>query len=132
VVIEGPVGARWLGASRLFRYEVRCWAGGTFPDIAEAVDSPIRTTHDARRVQQVLTTVRAAPPLTWGRDQLGAGEMWNSNSLVAWLLARSGHDMADIRPPHAGRAPGWNAGLLLARRQGTNCAVPQGATAMRQ
>jgi hypothetical protein len=25
VVSQGPVGARFLGRSRLFRYEVRCW-----------------------------------------------------------------------------------------------------------
>jgi hypothetical protein len=25
VVCGGPVGLRWLGRSRLFRYEVRCW-----------------------------------------------------------------------------------------------------------
>ena len=29
VVAEGPVGARFLGRSRLFRYEVRCWRGGS-------------------------------------------------------------------------------------------------------
>jgi hypothetical protein len=55
--------------------------------------------------------------LTWGRDELGAGEMWNSNSAVAWALARTGHDMNAIGPPTRGRAPGWNAGLVLADRQ---------------
>lgn len=53
---------------------------------------------------------------------LGAGGRFvhsaNSNSAVAWVLARSGHDMAAIRPPSGGRAPGWDAGLELARRQG--------------
>jgi hypothetical protein len=29
VVREGPVGTRWLGRSRLFRYEVRCWPDAT-------------------------------------------------------------------------------------------------------
>ena len=93
VVCEGPVGARWLGRSRIFRYEVRCWAGGRIPDIAEAVDSPVRTTEDPMSVQNALALLRAVPSLTWGRDELGAGEMWNSNSLVAWVLARSDHDM---------------------------------------
>jgi hypothetical protein len=40
VVCEGPVAARWLGRSRLFRYEVRCWREGRIPDVAEAVASP--------------------------------------------------------------------------------------------
>jgi hypothetical protein len=119
VVREGPVGARWLGRFRLFRYEVRCWAGGAFPDLAEAVDSPVRITDDPEIVDRALSTLRGAPLLTWGRDELRAGEMWNSNSLVAWMLARSGHSMEDMVPPRGGRAPGWGAGLVLAERQST-------------
>jgi hypothetical protein len=57
------------------------------------------------------------PPLTWGRDELRSGDMWNSNSLTSWLLARTGHDMTTIGPPGRGRAPGWHAGLILASRQ---------------
>jgi hypothetical protein len=45
--------------------------------------------------------------------------MWNSNSLVAWLLAHSGHDMKTIRPPEHGRVPGWSAGLVVAARGST-------------
>jgi hypothetical protein len=41
--------------------------------------------------------------------------MWNSNSLIAWLLASSGHDVDAIGPPEHGRAPGWSAGLVVAR-----------------
>jgi hypothetical protein len=33
-----------------------------------------------------------APRPVWGRDELGAGEMWDSNSVIAWLLLRSGVD----------------------------------------
>lgn len=44
--------------------------------------------------------------------------MWNCNSLVAWLLARSRHDLDHVQPPLAGRAPGWAAGLVVATRQG--------------
>jgi len=117
VVCEGPVGARWLGRFRIFRYEARCWAGGHIPDIAEAVDSPVRTTDDPERVEGVLRMLRGVPSLTWGRDELRTGEMWNSNSLVAWVLARTGHDMEEIGPPRRGRAPGWDAGLVLADRQ---------------
>ena len=85
VVCEGPVGARWLGRFRIFRYEVRCWAGGNIPDIAEAVDGPVRTTDDPEIVEGVLRMLRGVPSLTWGRDELRTGEMWNSNSLVAWV-----------------------------------------------
>jgi hypothetical protein len=42
--------------------------------------------------------------------------MWNSNSLISWLLARSGHRTDDVEPPVDGRAPGWNAGLIVAAR----------------
>jgi hypothetical protein len=57
------------------------------------------------------------PTPVWGRDELHAGEMWNSNSFTAWLIARSGLDADAIQPPKCGRAPGWNAGLVVARRQ---------------
>ncbi|HEY3001771.1 MAG TPA: hypothetical protein VGJ44_05425 [Kribbellaceae bacterium] len=118
VVCEGPVGARWLGRSRWFRYEVRSWRNGVIPDASEAVDSPRRLSTDPARAEGVLGLVPAFPAATWGRDELKAGEMWNSNSLVAWLLAMSGHAMDDIRPPANGRAPGWSAGQVVAARDG--------------
>ena len=37
------------------------------------------------------------PKLVWGRDELGAGEMWNSNSIISWLIARSGLDAEAIQ-----------------------------------
>ncbi|WP_278312455.1 hypothetical protein [Lolliginicoccus levis] len=114
VVGVGPVGSRWLGRFRLFRYETRCWRDGRIPDITEAVDSPQRLSSDDARAAGMLELVRIAPPLTWGRDELRTGEMWNSNSLVSWLLARTGHDTSVITPPRGGRAPGWDAGLALA------------------
>ena len=70
------------------------------------------------REREVLALVPAFPRLVWGRDAHGAGDMWNSNSLVSWLLARSGHDMAPLGPPRHGRAPGWQAGLVAARETG--------------
>lgn len=42
VVSEGAVGLPWLGRSRLFRYEVRCWRNGIIPDAADAVASLVR------------------------------------------------------------------------------------------
>jgi hypothetical protein len=96
---------------------MRCWPGGHIPDVAEAVDSPVRVTDDPTRVAAVLERLREVPALTWGRDELGAGDMWNSNSAVAWTLARSGLEMDLLAPPLGGRAPGWTAGLVLAERQ---------------
>ena len=116
VVAEGPVGMRWLGVSRLFRYEVRCWRDGVIPDVDEAVESPCRVSDDPVRARRVLELAPQVPTATWGRDELGAGEMWNSNSIVSWVLARSGHDLSGLGPPPGGRAPGWDAGLAVARR----------------
>ena len=56
----------------------------------------------------------AFPTFTWGRDELGTGEMWNSNSLIAWLLARRGLQADLVSLPADGRAPGWSAGLVAA------------------
>ena len=117
VLCEGPVGAAWLGRSRAFRYEVRCWPGCHIPDIAEAVASPLRPTEGPARAAALLEVLKEAPVLVWGRDELGTGDMWNSNSLVAWALSRTDHAMDAIQPPLGGRAPGWNAGLELAMRQ---------------
>ncbi|MCD9623134.1 hypothetical protein [Rhabdothermincola salaria] len=114
VVAEGAVGARVLGRSRLFRYEVRCWPGGTIPDLAAAVGGPVRVTQGPLRARRVVEAVRDAPALVWGRDELGAGDMWNSNSLVSWALVRAGVDVSGLRPPGDGRAPGWQAGLVAA------------------
>jgi hypothetical protein len=116
VVASGPVGARWAGRLRIFRYEVRCWPGGEIPDIAEAVESPVRLTGDEDLARRVLASVRQIPTPVWGRDELGTGEMWNSNSVVAWALARSGIDAEAIHPPAGGRAPGWRAGLVVEGR----------------
>ena len=122
VVAEGSVGARWAGRFRLFRYEVRCWRDGRIPDIEFAVGSPLRLTDEQERAQRVLDLVPQVPTLVWGRDELRTGDMWNSNSLVAWLIARSGADVKSVRPPAGGRAPGWHAGLELARRQAAGTA----------
>jgi hypothetical protein len=118
VVAEGPVGARWAGRFRIFRYEIRLWLDGHIPDVAEAVDSPRRLSDDEDRAHRVLDVVAQVPTPVWGRDELGAGEMWNSNSVIAWVIARSGLDAESLRPPPGGRAPGWQAGLEVARRQG--------------
>jgi hypothetical protein len=116
VVAEGAVGSRWAGRFRIFRYEIRLWPGGHIPDVAAAVDSPRRLTGDEDPARRVLEAVARVPTPVWGRDELGAGEMWNSNSVIAWVIARSGIDAESIQPPAGGRAPGWRAGLVAARR----------------
>jgi hypothetical protein len=55
------------------------------------------------------------PRPVWGRDELKAGEMWNSNSVIAWLIASAGLTTETLRPPPHGRAPGWLSGLAVAR-----------------
>jgi hypothetical protein len=116
VVAEGAVGSRRAGRFRIFRYEVRRWRDGMIPDVAEAVESPQRLTDDPSLAQHVLDLVPTVPSLIWGRDESRAGEMWNSNSLTSWLIARSGLHVESVHPPAGGRAPGWRAGLVVARR----------------
>jgi hypothetical protein len=117
VVGEGAVGSRWARSLRIFRYENRRWRNGVIADVDQAVASPRRLTDDPMLAQRVLELVPEAPTPVWGRDELRAGEMWNSNSLISWLIARSGLGVEGLQPPEGGRAPGWRAGLVVARRQ---------------
>jgi hypothetical protein len=121
VLATGAVGSRFAGWLRLFRYEVRCCRGGSIPDLVEAVGGPRRLSSDARTARRLLDLVAIVPTPVWGRDELKAGEMWNSNSMIAWLLASAGLPTDDLRPPPHGRAPGWNAGLEVVAR-GTRAA----------
>jgi hypothetical protein len=117
VVAGGPVGSRWLGRLRRFRYEIRRWCDGVIPDAAEAVESPRILTADAVGARRVLDLIAFVPTPAWGRDELGAGEMWNSNSVTSWVLTCAGLDVEAIHPPTGGRAPGWQAGITVARRR---------------
>ena len=125
VVSQGPVGTRWAGLMRVFRYEIRCWRNGVIPDIASAVGSPIRVTDDPRLVRVALNLVPAVPKPVWGRDELHAGEMWNSNSVTAWILTRAGLIASAGVPPLRGRAPGWDAGVAIALRAESPHATPE-------
>jgi hypothetical protein len=116
VVAEGAVGSGRAGRWRLFRYEIRRWRDGVIPDVGEAVESPQRLTDDPVVAQRVLDLVPDVPTPVWGRDELHAGEMWNSNSLVSWLIVRSGLRVESVPLPAGGRAPGWDAGIAVARR----------------
>jgi hypothetical protein len=118
VVATGPVGSRHLGRLRLFRYEVRCCRGGSIPDLGEAVGGPRRLSNEPEIVHRLLDLVATVPTPAWGRDELKAGEMWNSNSVIAWLIAAAGLSTDCLQPPLRGRAPGWDAGLDVAQRGG--------------
>jgi hypothetical protein len=118
VVSEGPVWSQWGRRFPIFRYEIRCWRNGVIPDVDEAVDSPQRLTNDRALARRVLDLVPSVPTPVWGRDELQAGEMWNSNSVISWLIGRCGLPAERICPPTRGRAPGWRAGIVVARRLG--------------
>jgi hypothetical protein len=117
VVVQGPVASRRLARLRTFRYEVRRWRDGVIPDLAEAVASPHPLSDDPLQARRLLDLVASLPTPVWGRDELATGEMWNSNSVISWLLTRTGLPAEAIHPPPGGRAPGWHAGIVTARRQ---------------
>jgi len=117
VVAEGAVGMRAAGRFGLFRYEIRRWRDGVIPDVGEAVESPRRLSEDLDSARRLLELVPQVPTPVWGRDELHLGEMWNSNSLISWLVVRTGLDFDAIHLPAGGRAPGWNAGSVMAQRR---------------
>ena len=116
-VAEGSVGMQGGGVFACFATRSAAgetgWRDGRIPDIDEAVDSPQRLSTNSERAALILELVRHVPTVVWGRDELN---MWNSNSLTSWLIARSGLDTGHISPPPGGRAPGWHAGLAVAAR----------------
>jgi hypothetical protein len=116
VIATGAVGSRRLARWRLFRYEVRCWRDGTIPDLGFAVGGPRRVADGTAVAQRALDALARVPTPVWGRDELMAGEGWNSNSMVAWVLSEAGVTGADLTLPPGGRAPGWNAGVTVAAR----------------
>lgn len=116
VVFEGPVFSRRLARFRPFRYELRCWRDGVIPDIGEAVESPQHVSSNAAQAGYLLDLVKSVPALIWGRDEMEVGDMWNSNSVISWLLAGSGVPIEWLQPPPGGRAPGWQAGIIAAQR----------------
>jgi hypothetical protein len=131
VVAEGPVGLRAAARLRLFRYEVRRWPDGRIPDAAEAVESPRRLSSDSDLAHRVLSLAPHVPTPVWGRDELRTGDMWNSNSVISWLLTRSGLDPDEVPLPSGGRAPGWDAGIAAARRNLVGPGLRRGVPVLR-
>ena len=130
VVAEGAVGARWAGRFRIFRYEIRVWRGGHIPDVAEAVDSPRRLTSEASRPARARSRSRGADP------GLGSRRVRHGRDVELELRDRVG-DRAQrhrrrVDPAAAGgRAPGWQAGVVVASRteaEGTAAANPERPT----
>ena len=117
VVAEGTVGTGRARRFRLFRYEIRRWRNGVIPDLGSAVASPVPVGDGDALARVVVDLVPFVPTPVWGRDELSAGEMWNSNSVTSWLLASTGLDADAGRPPKGGRAPGWSAGVAVAHRR---------------
>ena len=115
VVGTGPVGSRWAGRFAAFTYELRCWEGGRIPDQRFEVGPPVRLSESFEVADRVIELTGKVPMLVWGRDELRFGEMWNSNSVIAWLLAGAGIDLDGVEPPSGGRAPGWSAGIEACR-----------------
>lgn len=108
VLMVGPVGSPALGWCPFFRYELRVVPSGV--DESAVVASSARVSLPAG----VLDDLAHVPGYTWGRDEAAVGDMWTSNSVVAWLLARAG--VNEVAPPPGHRAPGWAAGTVVARR----------------
>jgi hypothetical protein len=117
VVAGGAVGTRAVGRLRIFRYEIRRWRDGVIPDLGFAVAGPLRVSEDPALARRILRLLPFTPTPTWGRDELGAGEMWTCNSIISWALTRAGVDPGAIAFPPRARAPGWDAGVIVARRQ---------------
>jgi hypothetical protein len=113
---EGPVGLRSLGRLRLFRYEIRRWLGGNIPDAADPGTAIVHVSDDDAVAGEIIDRLPSVPTAVWRRDELATGDMWNSNSVIAWSLAMAGIDVEAIPLPANGRAPGWRAGLVVARR----------------
>jgi len=118
VVAEGSVGSAWLGKLRVFRYEIHRWNNGVIPDADQATATTNLQLTPAN-AQRLLDLVPMVPTPVWGRNDLDAGEMWNSNSVTSWILRRGGVDTTQLTPPNGGRAPGWDAGLVVAARTAT-------------
>jgi hypothetical protein len=127
VVSEGAVGSRRLGRFRAFRYEIRRWRDGRIPDVAVAVDSPQRLSEDPAVARRLLDLVPSVPTPMWGRDEAHSGDMWNSNSVTAWLLIHAGINAELVDFPAGGRAPGRTAGLAGTRPASVSARAAEGA-----
>lgn len=117
VAATGPVGVKALGRFRMFRYVVRAWPNGVLPDREYAVAAPTSIRLRRTQAQGLLDNLPHVPLHTWGRAVPPSTDMWNSNSLIAWALCRTGVDACTLTPPVGCRAPGWIAGVAAGTHQ---------------
>ena len=87
--------------------------GRSDPDVDEAVASPCACLMIQRPLIACSSSYPPSRHSVWGRDELQTGDMWNSNSVISWLIARA-HLLVDVALPPHGRAPGWAAGIRVA------------------
>jgi len=111
--MTGPVGFRWAGRSRFFRYQLRVDRDQPLPDEGWTL-SVTRLTTDGAVAGRVIALAPEVPRFTWGRRAPRTTEMWTSDSAIAWLLSTAGVDLAGASLPEGSRAPGWVAGLQVA------------------
>lgn len=114
-LLTGPVGLRAAGRLRLFRYQLVCLPGETLPDERWAL-ARLAVSCDDGMAAHILALAGDVPRHTWGRRVRGTREMWTSDSVVSWLLVRASVDLSLVAPPEGARAPGWAAGIEIARR----------------
>jgi hypothetical protein len=114
-LITGPVGIRPAGRLRLFRYQFLCLRADRLPDEDFAFAAPVLLSEDPAAAARVLDLGHRVPRYTWGRRVPGTSEMWTSDSVVSWLLARAAltDPLAPLLPPPGTRAPGWQAGFQV-------------------
>lgn len=114
-LMTGPVGTRLAARLRIFQYQLRLRESAELPD-EQWIASVHRLASDPSAIEGVLGHARLVPPYTWGRRVPGTKEMWTSDSALSWLLTRAGVALGEAGPPPGGRAPGWDAGIAIARR----------------
>lgn len=59
----------------MFRYEVRCWFGGSIPHVAAALGEPLRVTRSSIDAGRIIDLVPEFLTCAWGREELETGEM---------------------------------------------------------
>jgi hypothetical protein len=63
-----------------------------------------RLTEEAKLIDDARIDLYWLPLGAGDSSHCVRGDMWNSNSLITWRFARSGHDAADLHAPAGGRA----------------------------
>ncbi len=113
----------------MFRYQLLCAEKERLPDEEWAIESPVPLSEDPALAVRILETARRVPALVWGRRARGTNEMWTSDSAIAWLLCSAGIDAGALVLPAGTQAPGWRAGIEVAKRTGSRSPETAGRAA---